>query len=138
MLIGALIGWGWGVPHYSGLAHDFTTPIAALGRSAWSGKVRYIGAGAIGISAIWTLLKLAKPLISGLAGAMAASRARKAGKAETLPITERDIPIGIVSLVTLVCMLPIGWLLGYFGNTSGLGAHSIAFIFGRVAFIIPM
>src|SRR5260221_7421203 len=68
MLIGALIGWGWGVPHYSGLVHDLTTPVAALARSAWSGKVRYIGAGAIGISAIWTLLKLAKPLISGLAG----------------------------------------------------------------------
>src|ERR1700758_2919158 len=116
MLIGLLIGWGWGVPHYSGLAHDFTTPVAALARSAWSGKVRYIGAGAIGISAIWTLLKLAKPLISGLASAMAASRARKAGKAETLPITERDIPIGIVGLVTLACMLPIGWLLGAFGT----------------------
>ena len=54
---------------------------------------------------------------------MAASRARKAGKADTLPITERDIPIGIVGLVTLVCMLPIGWVLGYFANESGLGAH---------------
>jgi putative OPT family oligopeptide transporter len=138
MLIGALIGWGWGVPHYSGLAHDFTTPVAALARSAWSGKVRYIGAGAIGISAIWTLLKLAKPLISGLASAMAASRARKAGKADTLPITERDIPIGIVGLVTLVCMLPIGWLLGFFGNQSGLGAHLPTLIIGGVAYIVLM
>ena len=138
MLIGALIGWGWGVPHYSALAQDFTTPLAALARSAWSGKVRYIGAGAIGISAIWTLLKLAKPLISGLAGAMAASRARKAGKADTLPITERDIPIGIVGLVTLVCMLPIGWLLGWFGNASGLGAHLPTLIIGGVAYIVLM
>src|SRR5437660_5203473 len=138
MLIGLLIGWGWGVPHYSGLAHDLTTPVAALARSAWSGKVRYIGAGAIGISAIWTLLKLAKPLISGLASAMAASRARKAGKADTLPITERDIPIGIVGLVTLACMLPIGWLLGYFANASGLGAHLPTLIIGGVAYIVLM
>jgi putative OPT family oligopeptide transporter len=138
MLLGALIGWGWGVPHYSGLAQDFTTPVAALARAAWSGKVRYIGAGAIGISAIWTLLKLAKPLISGLASAMAASRARKAGKAETLPITERDIPIGIVGLVTLACMLPIGWLLGIFGNTSGLGAHLPTLIIGGVVYIVLM
>src|SRR5207237_2676512 len=123
MLIGALVCLGWGVPHYSGLAHDFTTPVAALARAAWSGKVRYIGAGAIGISAIWTLLKLGKPLISGLASAMAASRARKAGKAETLPITEQDIPIGIVGLVTLLCMLPIGWILGIFVNQIGLGAQ---------------
>ena len=138
MLIGALIGWGWGVPHYSGLAHDFSTPLAALARSAWSGKVRYIGAGAIGVSAIWTLLKLAKPLISGLASAMAASRARKAGKADTLPITERDIPIGIVGVVTLVCMLPIGWLLGIFANQSGLGAHLPTLIIGGVVYIVLM
>lgn len=138
MLIGALIGWGWGVPHYSALANDFTTPLAALARSAWSGKVRYIGAGAIGISAIWTLLKLAKPLISGLASAMAASRARKAGQAATLPITERDIPIGIVGLVTLLCMLPIGWLLGWFGNASGLGAHLPTLIIGGVVYIVLM
>src|SRR4051794_23153752 len=138
MLIGALIGWGWGVPHYSALAHDFTTPLAVLARNAWSAKVRYIGAGAIGISAIWTLLKLAKPLVSGLASAMAASRARKAGKADTLPITERDIPIGIVGLVTLACMLPIGWLLGDFGSSSGLGAHLPTLIIGGVVYIVLM
>src|SRR5204863_9846482 len=123
MAIGALVGWGLGVPHYSGLVPDLTSSAAALAQTTWSHKVRFIGAGAIGVSAIWTLLKLVKPVASGLAGAMAASRARKAGKADTLPITERDIPIGIVGLVTLVCMLPIGWLLGYFGNSSGLGAH---------------
>src|SRR5438067_241891 len=138
MLIGALIGWGWGVPHYSGLAHDFTTPLTALARSAWSGKVRYIGAGAIGISAIWTLLKLAKPLMIGLAGAMAAARARKAGQADMLPITERDIPIGIVGLATLACMVPIGWLLGVFGNQSGLGAHLPTLIIGGVVYIVLM
>src|SRR6516162_4189457 len=138
MLIGALIGWGWGVPHYSSLAQDFATPLAALARAAWSGKVRYIGAGAIGISAVWTLFKLAKPLTSGLASAMAASRARKAGKAETLPITERDMPIGIVGIVTLACMLPIGWLLGAFGHASGLSAHLPTLIIGGVIYIFLM
>jgi len=138
MLVGLLIGWGWGVPHYSALAQDLTAPLATLAHDAWSGKVRYIGAGAIGVSAIWTLLKLAKPLISGLAGAMAASRARKTGKADTLPITERDIPIGIVGVVTLVCMLPIAWLLGFFGSSSGLGAHLPMLIIGGVVYIFLM
>jgi putative OPT family oligopeptide transporter len=138
MLIGLLIGWGWGVPHFSAMTGDLTTAAATLARSAWSGKVRFIGAGAIGVSAIWTLLKLGKPLISGLAGAMAASRARKAGKADTLPITERDIPIGIVGLVTLACMLPIGWLLGAFGISSGLGAHLPTLIIGGVVYIVLM
>ena len=114
MLIGAVIGWGWGVPHYSATLNDLTTAAGQLAQSTWSKKVRFVGAGAIGVSAIWTLLKLVKPVASGLASAMAASRARKAGKSDTLPITERDIPIGIVGLVTLVCMLPIGWILGLF------------------------
>ena len=138
MLIGTLIGWGWGVPHFSAMAGDITTAATTLAQKTWSTKVRFIGAGGIGVSAIWTLLKLVKPVASGLAGAMAASRARKAGQADTLPITERDIPIGIVGLVTLVCMLPIGWLLGYFGNASGLGAHLPTLIIGGVAYIVLM
>jgi putative OPT family oligopeptide transporter len=138
MLIGAVIGWGWGVPHYSSLVQDFSTAAATLAQSTWSRKVRFVGAGAIGVSAIWTLLKLVKPVARGLAGAMAASRARKAGKANTLPITERDIPIGIVGIVTLACMLPIGWLLGYFGNASGLGAHVTTLVIGGVAYVVLM
>src|SRR5213592_4195498 len=138
MLIGALIGWGWGVPHFSAMAVDITTAAATLAQKTWSTKVRFVGAGAIGVSAIWTLLKLVKPVASGLASAMAASRARKAGKADTLPITERDIPIGLVGLVTLACMLPIGWLLGYFGNTSGLGTHLPTLIIGGVAYVVLM
>jgi putative OPT family oligopeptide transporter len=138
MLVGALIGWGWGVPHYSAIAGDLTTAAAQVAQSTWSHKVRFLGAGAIGVSAIWTLLKLVKPVASGLAGAMAASRARKAGKGDTLPITERDIPIGIVGLVTLLCMLPIGWLLGYFATTTGLGAHMSTLVIGGVAYIVLM
>ena len=138
MLIGAFIGWGWGVPHFSAMAGDLTTTATAIAQKTWSTKVRFVGAGAIGVSAIWTLLKLVKPVARGLTSAMAASRARKAGKADTLPITERDIPIGIVGVVTLVCMLPIGWLLGYFATSSGLGAHLPTLIIGGVTYIVLM
>ncbi len=138
MLIGATIGWGWLVPHYSALTGDLTTAAGALAQTTWSQKVRFIGAGAIGVSAIWTLLKLVKPVASGLAGAMAASRARKAGKADTLPITERDIPIGIVGLVTLLCMIPIGWVLGSFANESGLGANVTTLVIGGVFYVLLM
>lgn len=138
MLVGAVIGWGWGIPHFSLMAGDITTAAATIAQKTWSTKVRFVGAGAIGVSAIWTLLKLVKPVARGLAGAMAASRARKAGHADTLPITERDIPIGIVGVITLICMIPIAWLLGYFGNASGLGAHLPTLIMGGVAYVVLM
>src|SRR5437764_13478436 len=35
-------------------------------------------------------------------------------------------------------MLPIGWLLGYFGNASGLGAHVTMLIIGGVAYVVLM
>ncbi|MDI3263318.1 MAG: oligopeptide transporter, OPT family [Fulvimonas sp.] len=138
MLIGALIGWGWGVPHYSLLAGDLATAAADLAQATWSHKVRFVGAGAIGVSAIWTLAKLVKPVIGGLSGAMAAARVRKAGRADSLPRTERDLPIGIVGLITLLCFLPIAWLLGYFARTSGLGEHTMLLAIGGVAFVVLM
>ncbi|SEI38380.1 OPT family oligopeptide transporter [Frateuria terrea] len=138
MLVGAIIGWGWGVPYYSLLTHDVTTAAADLAQATWSHKVRFVGAGAIGVSAIWTLAKLVKPVISGLASAMAAARVRKAGKADTLPRTEQDIPIGLVGLVTLACFVPIAWLLGYFGSISGLGDHVAALAIGGVAYVVLM
>src|SRR5438034_1229279 len=54
MLIGAFIGWGWLVPYYSALSGDLTTEAAKLAATTWSHKVRFLGAGAIGVSAIWT------------------------------------------------------------------------------------
>ena len=38
MLIGALIGWGWGVPHFSAMAGDLTTAAATLAQKTWSTK----------------------------------------------------------------------------------------------------
>jgi putative OPT family oligopeptide transporter len=137
MLVGALIGWGWGVPHYSMLA-DASGVIADVANATWSHKVRFVGAGTIGVSAIWTLTKLVKPVISGLTAAMAASRVRKAGKADTLPRTERDIPIGIVGLITLGCFIPVALLLGYFGVSSGLGDHLAVLAVGGVAYVVVM
>jgi len=137
MLVGALIGWGWGVPHYSALA-DTAGAVAEVAQATWSHKVRFVGAGTIGISAIWTLAKLVKPVISGLTSAMAASRVRKTGKADTLPRTEQDIPIGIVGVITLACFIPVALLLGYFSFETGLGDHVAILAIGGVAYVVLM
>jgi len=137
MGVGALIGWAWGVPHYSGIAAA-AGAAADVAQSTWSHKVRFVGAGTIGVAAIWTLAKLVKPVVSGLASAIAASRVRKAGQAALLPRTEQDIPIGTVGLIMLVCFVPIAFLLGHFAVESGLGDHWIALVAGGLIYVIVM
>jgi putative OPT family oligopeptide transporter len=142
MLVGALIAWGWGVPHFSALSATDATLAAsaldALAHDTWSHKVRFVGAGTIGVAAVWTLAKLVKPVVAGLRSAMLASRARAAGNAALLPRTEQDIPIGLVGVVSLLCVLPVGVLLAQFASSSGLGAHLGWLVVSGVLYIAIM
>ena len=124
MLVGALIAWVWGVPHFSALTPGAVTiPIDTLAHDTWSHKVRFVGAGTIGVAAIWTLAKLVTPVTAGLRSAMVAARTRAQGDAALMPRTEQDIPIGIVGVASLLCVLPVGVLLAQFVSGSGLGDH---------------
>jgi putative OPT family oligopeptide transporter len=137
MFVGALIGWAWGVPHFSALANS-AEPMAQLAQHTWSHQVRFVGAGTIAVAAVWTLAKLVKPVIAGLRTAMAASRARAAGNAALLPRTEQDIPIGYVALISLACMVPIGALIANFSAGSGLGDHMFVMVLSALVYIALM
>ncbi|HTL93400.1 MAG TPA: oligopeptide transporter, OPT family, partial [Steroidobacteraceae bacterium] len=142
MGVGALIAWVWGVPHFSALSPDAAnltaSSIDALAHDTWSHKVRFVGAGTIGVAAIWTLAKLVKPVTAGLRSAMLASRTRAQGNAATLPRTEQDIPIGIVGLASLLCVLPVGVLLAQFVAGSGLGEHLVFLVLSGVLYVAVM
>ena len=137
MLVGAAIAWIWGVPHFSAIA-DMAGDAATVAASISKTQIRFIGAGTITVAAIWTLLKLVKPVGAGLASAFAASRARKSGQGALLPRTEQDIPIGMVGLTMLVCFAPIAWLLGDFALGSGLGDHVWALAVGGLVYCVLM
>jgi putative OPT family oligopeptide transporter len=127
MVVGMLITWVIIVPHWTQDA-AFVSQIAApdletLVSAAFRQKARMVGAGTIGVAAIWTLLRIIGPIVAGIRSALAANRERKAGRAAELPITERDIPIGIVTAVILLSMIPIGLLLFAFGNTAPIAAE---------------
>ncbi|OOG52887.1 oligopeptide transporter, OPT family [Rhodanobacter sp. B05] len=135
MLFGAVIGWAWAVPYFTHL-HWAAGDAFAVAQAGWSHYVRFIGAGAIGVAAVWTLAKLMKPLISGLAGAMSASRARKTGTLHELPRTEHDMPIGMVGLISLLCLIPIAYLLWHFAVNNGLGGATTTLVIGGVVFVV--
>ncbi|HEX5339396.1 MAG TPA: oligopeptide transporter, OPT family [Gammaproteobacteria bacterium] len=135
MLVGALIGWGWAVPHFT-LLHPLAGGASELAQGAWDHYVRFVGAGTIGVAAVWTLATLVKPVIGGLSSAMATARVRKEGRGDTLPRTEQDIPIGMVGLVSLLCLIPVAWLLWHFSVISGLGSHALLLTAGGVLFVV--
>ena len=139
MLVGVLIAWAGAVPQLTSLLpFDGSADVAAIANHVWAKQVRFIGAGAIAVAAVWTLVKLVKPVGSGLASAMAASRVRKSGQGATLPRTEQDLPIGWVAGVTLACLVPIGWLLADMSAGAGLGSASVILVAGGIAFIALM
>jgi putative OPT family oligopeptide transporter len=77
-------------------------------------------------------------VLAGLRSALASSRLRGAGQAAALPRTERDIPIGLVGIVTLACLVPIGALFGAFATQGGLGAQAPLLVAGGVLYVAVM
>jgi putative OPT family oligopeptide transporter len=138
MFVGLLISWAYLVPHYTTLAGAIP---AGTSLDDWIGdifvhKVRFIGAGTIGVAAIWTLLRIIGPIIAGVSGAIAANRERKAGRGEALPLTERDIPIGTVTAVILLSMIPIGFLLHAFASTPPIADSPTATILVSIVYVL--
>lgn len=117
MLVGIVIAWGGFVPYYTSMAvpeagqslGDFATGI-------WAAKVRMIGAGMIGIAAIWTLLTLLKPIIDGIKMSVAAVKNNK-GATDNLHRMDTDMSPKAVGLV-LLC-ITAGLLIVFHSFLSG-------------------
>ncbi|MEQ1687800.1 MAG: oligopeptide transporter, OPT family [Sphingopyxis sp.] len=134
MIVGMLISWAWLVPMWT---HDPALIAAAGGDletlvgNAFRQKARIIGAGTIGVAALWTLLKILRPIIAGIAAAIRAARAR--GRGDTLDITERDLPITIVGGTILASMLPIAALLHHFASAGTVGGAVMGALWPTIA-----
>ena len=135
MLLGLVLAWAVAVPLLSAL-HPEAGPAADVALHVWSTQVRFIGAGAIGVAALWTMVKLAIPVFEGLRSALASSRARSHGLGATLARTELDIPIAWVGLISLVCLVPIGWLFVQFAQQGGLGGLTAPLLAGGLVYVV--
>jgi putative OPT family oligopeptide transporter len=133
MFVGLLIAWAVFVPVMTAMQGTEGIAEEAAG-AVWGGQVRRIGAGAIGIAAIWTLLKLLGPLLSGITSALAAQRRRAAN--EVLDRTEQDIPIGLVGIISGVVLVAIGVLLWSFTQGTPLASSAPAIVAGGILYVI--
>jgi putative OPT family oligopeptide transporter len=116
MLLGIAIAWAGAVPYLTAI----TPQVGELGgfvTTIWHDKVRFIGAGAMGVAAIWSLLRMMGPILSGLSQTV---RAAARGLTDE---SDRDLPmnliLALVAGATLLALLLI-WQFGQ--GVTGLGA----------------
>lgn len=131
-LVGLVTGWWILLPI---LTQNFAGPdVETIATTVFRDEVRFFGAGVIAVAALWTLLKIAGPVIGGINSAMAASKARHAGTA--LAVEEQDISIGWVFGGALLILFPIAWLLWSTLTGGPLAGSAAILVAGALLFIV--
>jgi putative OPT family oligopeptide transporter len=103
ILLGIIIAWGAAVPILTSMTpQPSDMEMSAFAMKIWKENVRFIGAGTIGVAAIWTLLTLMKPMIEGLKISM---QALKGGNSSNLSRMEQDLSPKVMIGWTVVMML---------------------------------
>src|ERR1700682_1710904 len=106
MLVGQVISWVIAVPILTSMQPATAGQTLADHTIAiWRTQVRFIGAGTIAVAAIYTLVRLAKPVMGGLVSTLVASRA-----VATADDRDRDIPPSWIYALTAACLVIAAWL----------------------------
>jgi putative OPT family oligopeptide transporter len=132
MLTGLIIAWGIAVPWLTS-----TQPagpgveLAAHTITIWRTQVRFIGAGAIAVAAIYTLARLAKPVVGGLVSTLASSRA-----GAVRDDRDRDMSSTSIVALTIACLIVTGWLAYTFARSSVLAPHAVSLTLVAIPFVL--
>ena len=131
MLLGAVLAWGVAVPVLTAL-HPLPAggDIIPYATGLWVHQVRFMGAGLIGVAAIWSLAGLMGPTIAGVRESLRASRSGSGVKGAAQ--TDLDMPPRWIAIVFGVALLTMAATFAAF--LSGSNAGSPAGIWGLVAF----
>ena len=82
---------------------------ATLAGQSWK-DCRLVGVGSMIVGGVWSLIALAKPLLSGVKTSLAAYRAGSRGESVGLPRTEMDTPINYIFMVAVLAAVPLFFL----------------------------
>lgn len=137
ILLGIIIAWGAAVPILTSMTpQPSDMEMSAFAMKIWKENVRFIGAGTIGVAAIWTLLTLMKPMIEGLKISM---QALKGGNSSNLSRMEQDLSpkamIGWTVVMTLLLAVSFYQFVADASLPAGL-AWLLVLVCTTVTFII--
>ncbi len=112
---GGLFGWLFLMPIVLFLMYNNLHPFAEVGGnwinvavSAYNSTVKPIAVGGMLVGAFYTLFKMRKNLIGGIARGFSDIRASKGSKSNKIVRTEKDAPFGLVLIaigVLILCMI---------------------------------
>ena len=132
MLTGLVIAWAIAVPILTSMqpaAEGVALGVHTL--AIWRTQVRFIGAGAIAIAAIFTLAKLAKPVVGGLVSTLASSRST--GTRDDL---DRDLSPPWIIALTAACLFITGWLAFAFVRSTVLAPSAVTLTVIAIPFVL--
>jgi putative OPT family oligopeptide transporter len=132
MLAGLVIAWAGAVPILTHLEPAaLGVALAEHADDIWRHQVRFIGAGTIAISAIWTLATLAKPVVSGLIRTIATSRGTTGADDR-----DRDLSARWIITLTVACLLLVAWLSVRFVGPTAVAGDAWALTAIAVPFVL--
>ena len=132
MLTGLIIAWGIAVPWLTSLQPPAAgVELGAHTIAIWRTQVRFIGAGAIAIAAIYTLGRLAKPVVGGLVSTLASSRSK-----DMKDDRDRDLSPAWILILTVACLLIAGYLAFTFVRSTVLAPHAVTLTIIAIPFVL--
>ncbi len=132
MLVGQIISWAISVPILTAMQPaPAGMSIADHTAAIWRTQVRFLGAGTIGIAAIYTLARLARPVVAGLVSTLSASKA-----ARTTDDRDRDLSPPWIMALAAVCAVIAGWLAFSFARSTVLAHDAVLLTVISVPFVI--
>ena len=132
MLVGQIISWVIAVPILTSMQPAAAgVDLAAHTTAIWRTQVRFIGAGTIGVAAIYTLARLARPVVGGLVSTLAASRA-----VAVADDRDRDLSPGWILALTAACLVVAAWLAFAFARSTVLAPSAVTLTAIAVPFVL--
>ncbi|HEX3810824.1 MAG TPA: oligopeptide transporter, OPT family [Rhizomicrobium sp.] len=133
MLLGLIISWVGAVPILTSLhAAPAGVSFTDYTQGVWVHQVRFIGAGCIAVAALWTLMKLAGPVVRGVIGTLSASRAAKEGGGD---LRDTDMSPAWIGLFAVGCLIVIAYLLIAFLAPTPLAGSTLALVVTAIPYI---
>lgn len=140
VLVGLVLCWGVIVPWLTASTTlEAGQAVSDLANQLWAGKARFVGAGVIGISALWTVGTLAGPIIRAIQNQPARA---SGGEAPVRDETDKDMPRSWMLIIGVIALSVLFLVVDHFiaqymtqlspGSRYGLAALCVVFaaVFG--------